>query len=261
MHLNISLRHATAALLEQAAESLSVAQRHCPVIMYVNLVRRIRLFKSPFSKQTHCCAHVPLNSSWQSRCNHNPSLFSKAPAQPLPKHQNSKKLLCDAVDAHILRQDVIDGICAVYLVEHRTGVPAIYIGGNFIFVAFDDADWCLRMLETMGVEALSVVQSKAEHWRCSGVPAFVSIKRRNGDNVECWGGIVTLHCVNMEWKSDVIIGVTVFATIELLSRVVAVQRQVWQNAIATTSENGVLKILYMRDWPFVASEENDTQLG
>ena len=108
-------------------------------------------------------AHVTVNNSVQSRCNHNPSLFSKAPAQPLPKHQNSKKLLCDAVDAHILQQDVIDGICAVYPVEHRAGVPAIFIGWNFIFAVFDDADWRLRMLETTGVEALSVVQSKAEH--------------------------------------------------------------------------------------------------
>ena len=61
-------------------------------------------------------------------------------------------------------------------------------------------------METTRVEVLSVVQSKAEHWRWSGVPALVSIKRRNGDNVECCGGIVKLLCVNMEWKNDVIIG-------------------------------------------------------
>ena len=121
MHSNIGLRHATAALLDQVAESLSVAQRHCLVIMYVVMVRRIRLFNSPFSKQTRCCAHVTVNSSVQSHCNHNPSLFPKAPAQPLPKPQNSKKLLCDAVDSHILLQDRIDGICAVYHVDPVRG--------------------------------------------------------------------------------------------------------------------------------------------
>ena len=89
----------------------------------------------------------------------------------------------------------------------------------------------------------------------------MSIKRRNGDNVECCGGIVKLLCVNMEWKNDVIIWVEVFATINLLSCVVAVQTQVWQKTIAIVRESDVLKILYMRDWQFVASEENDMQFG
>ena len=44
VHTNITLRHATASLLEQAAASLSVAQHHCFVLPYVNPLIRIRLF-------------------------------------------------------------------------------------------------------------------------------------------------------------------------------------------------------------------------
>ena len=120
---------------------------------------------------------------------------------------------------------------------------------------------CLQALETVEIEALSAMQLNVEHRSGSGVLPLVTIMLRNSVDVEYRDGVVKLLRINTTVKNDTVAVVTVFATNELPSRVVAVKTQVDPKAIAIARKSDVPKIRCARGSSFVATDENDTQLG
>ena len=120
---------------------------------------------------------------------------------------------------------------------------------------------CLQAWETVEVEAVSAMQLNAEHRSGSCVLPLVTIMIRNSVDVEYRDGVVKLLRINTTVKNDTVAVVTVFATNELPSRVVAVKTQVDPKAIAIARKSDVPKIRCARGSSFVATDENDTQLG
>lgn len=100
-----------------------------------------------------------------------------------------------------------------------------------IYSVAGDADGWLHVLDTAAVEALRVMRSKEERLRAACAMALGSIARSTGVVVRYQDDVVENLRVDVERNDNTVVGVTVVATIELPSRVIAVQAPAEPEAI------------------------------